>query len=254
MREPDAPRTPRSPPRNAHGPSAREPKSRHLTRPLVELGARAVGCQRARAPARSSAARSRFAPRMAARSPARSEHRLGSLPQLERIGCVGVELERREQVRGDDLDELVVALLPLLLEMRGRRQMPRLALLARERLVRHLAQEILEEAELPRSGDRGSTWSERTSFRTSAASSVSRSPSPEPDTAASAALLKVLPSTAASWTTERSSAGRPSRRAAISAWRVSGTSSASIGPVGRYSSSTCSSRPRSMSMRTVSTA
>ena len=56
---------------------------------------------------------------------------------------------------GDDLDELLVAVLPLLLEVSGRRQMPRLALFARERLVRHLAQEILEEAVLPALGRAG---------------------------------------------------------------------------------------------------
>ena len=196
-----------------------------------------------------------LAPSDAARSAARTSRRLDALPELACVACLGIELESREDMGGDDLDELLVAVLPLLLEVSGRRQMPRLALFARERLVRHLAQEVLEEAELPALGRAGIRPGARgpPSARAPPAS-VSRSLSPEPDTAASAALLNVLPSTAASWTTERSSAGKPSRRAAISAWRVSGTSSASIGPVGRYSSPTCSSRPRSMSMRTVSTA
>ena len=96
-----------------------------------------------------------FAPRVAARSPASDEHRLGVRPQLERIGCVGVELERRQQVRGDDLHELVVPLLPLLLQIRGGRNVPRLALLPRQCLVGDLAQEILEEAVLPALGRAG---------------------------------------------------------------------------------------------------
>ena len=53
-----------------------------------------------------------------------------------------------------------------------------------------------------------------------------------PETAASACTVNVLPSTAPSWSSRRSSGETPSRRAAISACSVSGTSSVSISPVG----------------------
>ncbi len=129
-------------------------EDRHLTCTLVELGCaqRAVGeLERLlevplRAVVRAKGGRP-FA--------CTDEHALGVRPQLERIGCVGVELERRQQVRGDDLHELVVALLPLLLEIRGGRNVPRLALLPRQCLVGDLAQEILEEAVLPTLGRAG---------------------------------------------------------------------------------------------------
>ena len=75
--------------------------------------------------------------------------------ELARVVGLGIELERREEVGGDDLGELLVAVQPLLLEIGGRRQMPRLALLARERFVRNLAQEVLEKAVLPALGRAG---------------------------------------------------------------------------------------------------
>ena len=67
-------------------------------------------------------------------------------------------------------------------------------------------------------------------------------------------LLKVFPSTAASSSSRRSGTVKPSSRAAISACRVSGTSSASTAPVSRYVEPSWTSRPRSSSIRTVSTA
>ena len=68
-------------------------------------------------------------------------------------------------------------------------------------------------------------------MRTSDASSVSTSSSGIPVTAAMPCFVNVLPSTDPPWTSRRSSAERPSSRAATRACSVSGTSSVSIGPV-----------------------
>ena len=75
----------------------------------------------------------------------------------------------------------------------------------------------------PRSGERGSASRTRSSRRTSARRRGSRATASDPDTAARPAIVKLWPSTAASWTRVRSSAARPSRRRAISAVSVSGT-------------------------------
>ena len=75
-----------------------------------------------------------------------------------------------------------------------------------------------------------------------------------PVTAIAPSLVNALPRTDASCSSRRSSAVSPSSLAAMSAWSVSGTSRSSIRAIGvnRFASFTTS--PRSMSMRTVSTA
>src|SRR5437762_2921878 len=61
----------------------------------------------------------------------------------------------------------------------------------------------------PRSGERGSSWIERTSLRTSACRTSSSSPLGAPASEASAVRVKVLPSTDASWMTLRSAGASP---------------------------------------------
>ena len=78
-------------------------------------------------------------------------------------------------------------------------------------------------------------WKDVPSLRTSAASSGSSCSPSSPLRAAAAASVNVLPRTAASCRRRRSSAVRPSRRAAIRACSVSGTSRSLTSPV------TCSS-------------
>ena len=92
------------------------------------------------------------------------------------------------------------------------------------------------------------------SLRTRPPSSGSSRSGLPPPRAATASPVKVLPSTAPSWSSRRSEGASPSRRAAIRAWRVSGTSRSSMAPATRWRSPWRSSRPRSSSIRTVSTA
>ena len=106
----------------------------------------------------------------------------------------------------------------------------------------------------PRSGDRGLAWTDTRSFRLSEARIGASAPSAILVTAASPFTVNDLPSTEASCSTECSSADSPSSRDAMSACRVSGTSSSSIGAVGRYASPSRITWPRSSSIRTVSTA
>ena len=76
-----------------------------------------------------------------------------------------------------------------------------------------------------------------------------------PLTSASAVSLNVWPSTDATWSSERPSAGRASSLAATSAWRVVGIARSPSSRVGRYvPSSALARRPSATSIRTVSTA
>ena len=140
---------------------------------------------------------------------------------------------RGKEVRCDDLDHLFFIVRERAEQVLGGCQMPGTPLSLRERLVGNVSNEVLKEAVLavlgrarvglhtehllPREGDE---------HRLEVGVGARR--------AANASLVKVLPSTAASWSSRRSSAGSPSSRAAISACSVSGTSSASISPVSRY--------------------
>ena len=64
------------------------------------------------------------------------------------IGRVGLELEGGEVVGRDDLDHFLFSPAPARLEEAGRGQVPHLAVAARERLVRDVADEVLQEAVL----------------------------------------------------------------------------------------------------------
>ena len=91
----------------------------------------------------------------------------------------------------------------------------------------------------PRSGERDRPRARGARAGRAPASAASSVASVGPaDTAASPADVKLWPSTAASWTSARSAGSSASRRAAISAVRVSGTASSSRSP----SAGTC--RPR----------
>ena len=103
----------------------------------------------------------------------------------------------------------------------------------RERLVRDSPDEVLEEAVLAVLG-RARVGLEREHLlpherREQRLQLALRRPA----SAATASRVNVLPSTAASWSSRRSSAESPSRRAAMSACSVSGTSSSPISPAGR---------------------
>ena len=69
-----------------------------------------------------------------------------SASDLGRVVCIGDGAVGLEQVGCDDLCNLVVG--DRGREMRGSREMPALALVARERLVGDVTDEILEEAVL----------------------------------------------------------------------------------------------------------
>ena len=147
---------------------------------------------------------------------------------LGRIGGVRRRLVRGEVVGGDDLDDLLLA------QRRCSRGTPR----------RRGAAPCgpPSPASRRRPCARGPGGSRTGRARASAGRPGRRAPpcgrartrigsssaSGCPPSAASACLVNVLPSTAASWTSRRSSAGSPSRRAAIRACSVSGTSSDSI--------------------------
>ena len=118
---------------------------------------RASSCaSSARSAARAYAvAASLFAPREAARSPARASVSQTVFAELSGFVGVGLELERGEVMRGDDLDDLLLATRPRRLEERGCGEMPGLAIALRERLVRDVSHEVLEEAVLPPFGRAG---------------------------------------------------------------------------------------------------
>jgi hypothetical protein len=165
--------------------------------------------------------------------------------RVVRIGhrVVGVEV-----VRGDDLDDL--ALLgggECSLQVLRSREMPDPPLVLRERLVGNVPDEILEEAVL--------AMLRRPWIGLDPEYFLADQPGEERlEVVLRAAGVNVFPSTAPSWRSRRSSAVRPSSRAAISACSVSGTSREPISPTGVYTGPSRTSRPRSSSIRTVSTA
>jgi hypothetical protein len=129
----------------------------------------------------------------------------------------------------DDLDDLLRGRARELLEILGRRQMACLAVVLALRLVG----DPLEQGGTCTGPARGSAWTETISLRIKAVTTGSSSTSPSPDNAASPGLVKLLPSTDASWRTRRSTNVSPFKRAAMSACSVSGISRASIGPLSR---------------------
>ena len=176
----------------------------------------------------------------------------GLRPDLGCVVGIGHRLIRGEIMRGDDLDHLLLG--PALLELGGRCKVASLAVGLRERLVGDLAQEVLQEPVLPVLGrTRIGLDDEHLLARQRAEGGVELAVSetgqrrerlPRERLAEHRRVLDhaALP------------AGRPSRRAAISACSVSGTSSASTAPVSVYTGPSCTSAPRSSSIRTVSTA
>ncbi len=85
----------------------------------------------------------------------------------------------------------------------------------------------------PRSGERASDWTERTSMRSISRSVVSTSSIGLLLTALTNSAVNILPITAATCSSWRAPGARPSRRAAMSACSVSGTSSSSTDPARR---------------------
>ena len=134
-------------------------------------------------------------------------------------------------MRRDHLDDLVlVGAEPA--QVLGRGEVTRPPLVLRERLVGDVADEVLQEAVLAVLGRaRVGLDAEHLLAHERGEQRLELLLS-EPVSAASAGRVNVLPSTAASWSSRRSSGARPSSRAAISACSVSGTSSASTSPVG----------------------
>ena len=106
----------------------------------------------------------------------------------------------------------------------------------------------------PRSGERSSDWIARNSRRTSPSNDPRTAFSSRPVSVARVSGGKVLPRTEASCNSARSSGARPSKRAWINVWSVSGTSRSSMGPVGSNRFPSRRRSPRSRSILTVSTA
>ena len=225
---------------------------RHLARPRDRAARGPRRRRRVVRPARSSAAPRplrRATPR--ARRPARAlaRPRLTRRRRRRRAQLVGSEV-----VGCEHLDELVVAAS----DARDRSAAARWRALRsrrRERLVGDVANRSCRKPYWPCSGERGSAWIASTSLRTSDGEQRLEVRLRRPESAASAARVNVLPSTAPSCTSRRSSSARPSSRAAISACSVSGTSRASTAPTRPVDGAVLrTSAPRSSSMRTVSTA
>ena len=106
----------------------------------------------------------------------------------------------------------------------------------------------------PRSDSSGSIEIESTSLRTSEPSNEVTSASGSPVIAHNPWSVNVRPRTDPSCRSLRSAGSKPSSRAAISAWRDSGTSSVSTDPSSRNAPFSRTRIPRSISIRTVSTA
>ena len=119
-------------------------------------------------------------------------------------------------------------------QVRGGSQVPGAALALRQRLVRDVPHEVLEESVLAVLGRTrvGLDAEHLLAYEDASSGSISTS---EP-ASAETPRVNVLPRTAPSWRSRRSSAVRPSSRAAMRACSVSGTSSASTGPVNRIRS------------------
>ena len=162
------------------------------------------------------------------------QHVTSLAAQLLGVRCVRGRPVCIDVVGGHHLDDLVFLRNPDRLEVASDRNVLRLPLLLRERLVHASLDDVLEEGVHPalrRAGiglDRKHFLAHegRLPCASSSASSI-------PVTASAPCFVNVLPSTDASWTMRRSSVVRPSSRAAMSASSVSGTASVSTGPVGR---------------------
>ena len=163
---------------------------------------------------------------------ARPHERLaGLLADLVRVVGVGGDAIGVEEVRGDDLGDLLLAQ-PLRQEA-GRGQVAGLAVAVRERLVGDVPDEVLEEAVLPVLGRARIGLDAQHLLADERREQRLELGLVRPVRATIAAFGNVFPRTAPSWSRLRSSPGRPSSRAAISACSVSGTSSAPISPTGR---------------------
>ena len=177
--------------------------------------------------------------------------------RLAKLSCflgVGLELERGEVVRGHDLDDLLLAARPRGLEERSCGEMPGLAIALRERLVGDASNEVLEKAVLPAFGrarvgleeeDLLAHEAPRSGSRSSFAAAGDRGERFDDERLAEdrgvldELALRGLEAVDAE---------------ATSACSVSGTASVSISPTTRYEPFACSSCPRFISIRTVSTA
>ena len=146
--------------------------------------------------------------------------------RVVRRGAERVEVVRREGAR-----QLVLA---ERLEVARRRQVARPSVAPGERLVGDLADERLDErvlAALGRARDPGRGRAARGGRGTGRSRRPGRARGCSPPRAPSS--VKLWPSTAASWITDRSVAGSSaSSRAAMSAWSVSGTARSVRSPAG----------------------
>ena len=207
-----ASRSPRLPRRARSARSQLAPRRLHVAAavgrapgPLAQPRLARAGRRRARRPARSTPAASSVAASDAARSPARASASracaLSSARRRRRAPRVRVEV-----VRGDHLDDL------LLVRPRGRRcaaaarwRAFRSAL--RERLVGDPLEQVLEEAVLAalRRARVGLDGEHLLADERRRGAARAR-PRPRPASAATPGFVNVLPRTAASWTSARSSA------------------------------------------------
>ena len=172
----------------------------------------------------------------------------------QRVGLrlVGGEPLGREVVARETAGQLVRA---ERLEVACRRQVPRPSAPSRASVLYATSRmSAWTNPYWPRPGERGSASRTSSSRRTSWRRRGSSASGGCPDTAARPATVKLCPRTAASSTSARSVASRPSRRAEIRAVSVSGTARSSRSPTGRNASPSLMSRPWARSIRTVSTA
>ena len=128
------------------------------------------------------------------------ERGAGPQPDLADVGVFGQRVGRAQQMRGDDLRDVVVGALERLLERADRGQVARLPVAAGKGLVGDLAQELLQEAVLPALRLTRVGLQREHLLPHEAGEQRLQLRFRRPDSAASACLPKLLPSTQASCT------------------------------------------------------
>src|SRR5207248_4897048 len=117
------------------------------------------------------------------------------------------------EVRGDDLDDLVLVARPALLDEGRSRELLGLALLLGQRVVCDLSYQVLEEPVLSSLRRAGIGLEGKHFFANQAGQQRLESLLREPGEEGEAGIVNGLPSTAPSWTNRRSSVESPSSRA-----------------------------------------
>ena len=140
---------------------------------------------------------------------------------------VGSRPIRLRVVGGDHLNDPILVARPCPFQVFGSGEVPDPPVLLRERVVRHLLHERLEEPVLAVVGRPRIVFDRQEFLADQGGEQVISRSSGRALNAASAGRGNVLPSTAPSCNSARSCAGRPSRRAAINPWSEPGTSSSS---------------------------